>query len=67
MRDGGRGPWTFGGPKSYHSLIKEAEVIEGLKSIDKHAPRALTDGTRKWGPEATGCGISRAVYDGQRP
>ena len=25
--------------------LREAEVIEGLKSIDKTAPKALTDGT----------------------
>ena len=28
--------------------IREAEVIEGLKSIDKTAPKALTDGTAMW-------------------
>ena len=27
---------------------REAEVIEGLKSIDKTAPKALTDGTAMW-------------------
>ena len=26
----------------------EAEVLEGLKSIDKKAPKALTDGTALW-------------------
>jgi hypothetical protein len=30
---------------------REAEVIEGLKSIDKTAPKALTDGTAKWEEE----------------
>src|ERR1700677_5117731 len=28
--------------------LHEAEVIEGLKSIDKTAPKALTDGTALW-------------------
>ena len=28
--------------------LREAEVIEGLKSIDKTAPKALTDGTAMW-------------------
>ena len=28
--------------------LREAEVIEGLKSIDKTAPKALTDGTALW-------------------
>ena len=28
--------------------LQEAEVIEGLKSIDKTAPKALTDGTVRW-------------------
>ena len=27
---------------------REAEVLEGLKSIDKKAPKALTDGTMLW-------------------
>ena len=31
-----------------NASAREAEVIEGLKSIDKHAPRALTDGTMLW-------------------
>ncbi len=30
---------------------REAEVIEGLKSIDKTAPKALTDGTAMWEEE----------------
>jgi hypothetical protein len=30
---------------------REAEVIEGLKSIDKTAPKALTDGTARWEEE----------------
>jgi len=30
---------------------QEAEVIEGLKSIDKKAPKALTDGTVLWEEE----------------
>ena len=30
---------------------REAEVIEGLKSIDKKAPKALTDGTALWEEE----------------
>ena len=30
---------------------KEAEVIEGLRSIDKIAPKALTDGTALWEEE----------------
>ena len=30
---------------------QEAEVIEGLKSIDKKAPKALTDGTALWEEE----------------
>ena len=28
--------------------LREAEVIEGLKSIDKTTPKALTDGTAMW-------------------
>jgi hypothetical protein len=28
--------------------LREAEVIEGLKSIDKTAPKALTDGVAMW-------------------
>jgi hypothetical protein len=28
--------------------LREAEVIEGLKSIDKTAPKALTNGTAMW-------------------
>ena len=28
--------------------LREAEVIEGLKSIDKTAPKVLTDGTAMW-------------------
>jgi hypothetical protein len=28
--------------------LQEAEVIEGLKSIDKTAPKALTDGIAMW-------------------
>jgi hypothetical protein len=28
--------------------LREAEVIEGLKSIDKNAPKALTNGTMMW-------------------
>ena len=27
---------------------REAEVLEGLRSIDKTAPKALTDGTARW-------------------
>jgi hypothetical protein len=30
---------------------REAEVIEGLKSIDKTTPKALTDGTARWEEE----------------
>jgi hypothetical protein len=30
---------------------REAEVIEGLKSIDKTAPQALTDGMARWEEE----------------
>ena len=30
------------------AVQREAEVIEGLKSIDKTAPKALTDGTALW-------------------
>ena len=30
---------------------REAEVLEGLKSIDKKAPKALTDGTALWEEE----------------
>ena len=30
---------------------REAEVIEGLRSIDKIAPKALTDGTALWEEE----------------
>ena len=30
---------------------REAEVIKGLKSIDKKAPKALTDGTALWEEE----------------
>ena len=30
---------------------REAEVLEGLKSIDKRAPKALTDGTALWEEE----------------
>jgi predicted aspartyl protease len=30
------------------AVQREAEVIEGLKSIDKTAPKALTDGTAMW-------------------
>jgi hypothetical protein len=30
---------------------REAEVIEGLKSIDKTAPKALTNGTARWEEE----------------
>ena len=36
-----------------NASAREAEVIKGLKSIDKHAPRALTDGTMLWGEEDT--------------
>jgi hypothetical protein len=28
--------------------LREAEVIEGLKSIDKTTPKALTDGIAMW-------------------
>ena len=34
-----------------NASVREAEVIKGLKSIDKHAPRALTDGTMLWEEE----------------
>jgi hypothetical protein len=30
---------------------REVEVIEGLKSIDKTTPKALTDGTARWEEE----------------
>ena len=30
---------------------REAEVLEGLESIDKKAPKALTDGTALWEEE----------------
>jgi hypothetical protein len=30
---------------------READVIEGLKSLDKRAPRALSDGTMLWEEE----------------
>jgi hypothetical protein len=30
------------------AVQREAEVIEGLRSIDKTAPKALTDGTALW-------------------
>ena len=30
---------------------REAEVLEGLKSIDKTTPKALTDGTAQWEEE----------------
>ena len=32
-------------------LNKGAEVLEGLRSIDKKAPKALTDGTALWEEE----------------
>ena len=34
-----------------NASAREAEVIKGLKSINKHAPRALTDGTMLWEEE----------------
>ena len=38
---------SLGGHIKWASL-REAEVIEGLKSIDKTTPKALTDGTAMW-------------------
>ena len=36
------------GDRIQWASLREAEVIEGLKSIDKTAPKALMDGTAMW-------------------
>ena len=36
------------GDRIHTASQREAEVIEGLKSIDKTSPKALTDGTAMW-------------------
>jgi hypothetical protein len=36
------------GDRIHWASLREAEVIEGLKSIDKTAPKALTNGTAMW-------------------
>ena len=36
------------GDKICWASLREAEVIEGLRSIDKTAPKALTDGNAQW-------------------
>jgi hypothetical protein len=35
----------------HEASAREAEVIEGLKFLEKHAPHALTDGTMLWKEE----------------
>ena len=42
------------GDRIRFASLREAEVIEGLKSINKTAPKALTDGTALW-EEDNGC------------
>ena len=39
------------GERICQASAREAEVIEGLCSIDKKAPKALTDGTALWEEE----------------
>ena len=39
------------GERIHQASQKEAEVIEGLRSIDKTAPKALTDGVARWEEE----------------
>jgi hypothetical protein len=39
------------GDRIKNASQREAEVIEGLKSMDKTAPKALTDGTAMWEEE----------------
>jgi hypothetical protein len=36
------------GDRIHWASLREAEVIEGLKSIDKTAPKSLTNGTAMW-------------------
>jgi hypothetical protein len=36
------------GDHIHWASLREAEVIEGLKSIDKNAPKALTNGVAMW-------------------
>ena len=39
------------GDHIHQAIQREAEVIEGLKSIDKTTPKALTDGVARWEEE----------------